>query len=208
MAGKSRPRRAYRTALRHEHAEQTRQRVVAAARRAVVSGIYSRVTIDEIARQAGVASQTVYASFGSKLGLADAVIAADMPHIAAAMAAFDEATKKADVQSWLKALAAMSRRIYEPCADLMRFLRESGDADLLARYREVEHGRYVRLAPLLDLLGKMDRPKSALGAAQAVDVVWSLTGPDHYIELVFERGWQPDAYESWLARTLNHTVRR
>jgi hypothetical protein len=40
-------------------------------------------------------------------------------------------------------------------------------------------------------------------AAEAVDVVWAMTRPDDYIELVFERGWSAAHYESWLARTLH-----
>ena len=207
MASPVKGRRAYSTGLRRLQAEQTRQRVVAAARRALVRGVYSKVTIDEIAREAGVAYPTVYAAFGTKLALADAVIAADWPHIAAALAAFDAARENVDAGQWLRNLAAMSRRIYEPCADLMRFLRESGDPELLARYREVERGRYMRLEPLRQMLEKEARPRSELTAAEAVDVVWAVTGPDHYIELVFERGWTADRYESWLARTLVETVK-
>jgi len=88
----------------------------------------------------------------------------------------------------------------------MRFLRESGDAQLLERYHEVERGRYARLAPLKKLLDTSARLRRGLTAAEAVDVVWAVTGPDHYIELVFERGWSADRYQSWLARTLHDLV--
>lgn len=198
----------YTTGLRREQAEQTRQRVVAAARRALVRGVYSKVTIDEIAREAGVAYQTVYAAFGTKLALADAVIAADWPHIAAALEAFDATAATTDAGRWLANLASMSRQIYEPCADLMRFLRESGDPKLLTRYHEVERGRYARLEPLRTLLDKEPPRKRSLSTSEAVDTVWALTGPEHYIELVFERGWTADRYESWLAETLQALVVR
>ena len=208
MARRVKPRRTYSTALRRRQAELTRERVVSAARQALVRGVYSKVTIEEIAREAGVAYQTVYALFRTKLGLADAVIAADWPHISAAIAAFDAGTRSADAARWLDGLAAMSRQIYEPCADLMRFLRESGDADLLMRYHEVEKGRFARLAPLRKLLEKTDKLKPAVTAAEAVDMVWALTSPDHYIELVFERGWSAERYQSWLTRTLHDLVLR
>jgi len=202
------PRRTYSTALRREQADLTRRRVVDAARRALVHGVYSKVTIEEIAREAGVAYQTVYALFKTKLGLADAVIAADWPHISGALQAFDASAASRDVRGWFAGLAAMSRRIYEPCADLMRFLRESGDPILLARYRDVERGRYARLAPLRKLLESEPRLKSGLTAAEAVDLVWVTTGPEQYIELVFERGWTADRYQAWLERALGDAVLR
>jgi hypothetical protein len=34
--------------------------------------------------------------------------------------------------------------------------------------------------------------------AEAVAVIWSLSGPDQYTQLVFERGWTPSRYEEWL----------
>ena len=206
MAPRVKPRRTYSTALRREQADLTRRRVVDAARRALVNGVYSKVTIEEIAREAGVAYQTVYALFKTKLGLADAVIAADWPHISGALQAFDVSAASRDVRGWFTGLAAMSRRIYEPCADLMRFLRESGDPMLLTRYREVERGRYARLAPLRKLLESEPRLKSGLTAAEAVDFVWVTTGPEHYIELVFERGWTADRNQAWLERALGDAV--
>jgi len=208
VAPRVKPQRTYSTALRREQADLTRRRVVDAARRALVNGVYSKVTIEEIAREAGVAYQTVYALFKTKLGLADAVIAADWPLIAGALQAFDGSAASRDVRVWFAGLAAMSRRIYEPCADLMRFLRESGDPVLLARYREVERGRYARLAPLRKLLDNEPRLKRGLTAAEAVDLVWVATGPEHYIELVFERGWTADRYQAWLERTLRDVVLR
>ena len=47
--------RTYSTSLRREQAQMTRQRILEVARRLLVSGSYSRVTMEEIAREAGVA---------------------------------------------------------------------------------------------------------------------------------------------------------
>jgi AcrR family transcriptional regulator len=62
--------RSYNGALRREQAQMTRTRILDAARRILVSGTYSSVTMDDIAKEAGVSYQTVYAIFGSKLRLA------------------------------------------------------------------------------------------------------------------------------------------
>ena len=196
------PKRAYNASLRQEQAQLTRQRILGAARKLLVDGVYSRVTMEEIARESGVAYQTLYAVCRTKLRLAEAIIAEDWPLISTALQMLDEARGSSDPAVWLRVIATMSRRIYEPCADLMRFLRESGDVDLLGQYRNVEQGRYAQLEPLVALLDGSPRLKRGMTAREAGDVIWSLSGPDHYIQLVFERGWTPDRYESWLLQTM------
>jgi AcrR family transcriptional regulator len=66
--------RPYRTERRKAAAEQTRARIIAAAREllAASAGVTS-FTIDAVASQAGVARMTVYYQFGSKLGLLEAL---------------------------------------------------------------------------------------------------------------------------------------
>jgi hypothetical protein len=39
-------------------------------------------------------------------------------------------------------------------------------------------------------------------------VIWALSGPDQYTQLVFERGWAPSRYEEWLGDTLINTLLR
>lgn len=200
--------RAYSATLRQELAQVTRDRLLGAARRLMVEGVYSQVTMEEIAREARVAYPTLYSIFRTKLRLAEAVVDQGWPHIAAALQLLEEARDSPDPEFWLATLATMSRRIYEPCVDLERFLRESGDADLLARYREVRQRRYERVQPLRELLAKSGRLRAELSPGEAIDLIWSLTGPESYIELVFDRGWSPDRYESWLADALRLMVLR
>src|SRR6266702_3298486 len=45
-------------------------------------------------------------------------------------------------EAGLRMAARVTRRIQEPCADLLRFMWESGDPNLLARYRAVENQRH------------------------------------------------------------------
>src|SRR5215216_4534279 len=66
--------RPYRLGQRRVAAEQTRTRVIAAARELLGSdeGV-AAFTIDAVARQAGVARMTVHYQFGSKAGLLEAI---------------------------------------------------------------------------------------------------------------------------------------
>jgi AcrR family transcriptional regulator len=198
--------RTYNTTLRKQQAEMTRQRILEAARRMLVSGGYSRVTMEEIARQAGVAYQTVYSIFGTKLRLAQDMIEADWPHIQEALSLFEDARTSPDPEVWLRTLTAVSRRIYEPCVDLTRFMRESGDPDLLGHYRDIERGRYERLRGLGPVLQRSGRLRPTLSPAEAVAIVWAMTGPDYYIQHVFERGWSPERFEAWLGEALTDLI--
>ena len=66
--------RPYRLGQRRVAAEQTRTRVIAAARELLTaSGGFTGFTIDAVAAQAGVARMTVYYQFGSKAGLLEAL---------------------------------------------------------------------------------------------------------------------------------------
>src|SRR5438093_8445964 len=66
--------RPYRLGQRRVAAEQTRTRVIAAARELLTaSGGFTGFTIDAVAQPAGVARMTVYYQFGSKAGLLEAL---------------------------------------------------------------------------------------------------------------------------------------
>src|SRR3982074_2544954 len=93
-------RRAYNGAVRKERAQMTRGRILDAARRLLTSGTYSSVTMEDIAREAGVAYQTVYGIFGTKLRLAQGLIEVGFPHVADALKLFDELGPSDDPEVW------------------------------------------------------------------------------------------------------------
>jgi AcrR family transcriptional regulator len=67
--------RPYHLGRRQEGIEQTRSRILTAARELLVAAnAFSGFTIDAVARQAGVARMTVYYQFGSKVGLLEALM--------------------------------------------------------------------------------------------------------------------------------------
>jgi AcrR family transcriptional regulator len=182
----------------------TRARILDAARRILVSGTYSSVTMDDIAKEAGVSYQTVYAIFGSKLRLAKDLMDLGFPHVADALKLFDASRQSDDPELGLRTGARVSRLIYEICADLLRFMRESGDPALLAHYREREEQRLLGMIQfgLPAMLERSGRLRAGISASEAVAVIWALTGPDQYNQLVFQRGWTPSRYEGWLGDAL------
>jgi len=193
--------RPYNTTLRAQLAQLTRQRILDAARRLLVKGTYSTVTIDDIATEAGVAYQTVYSVFGTKLRLAQAMIESGF-HIEGVDDLIGQARDAADPEITLRVGARIARRLNEPCADLFRFMRESGDPDLLGRNREIADRRLTEVAFVPEKLARSGRLRTSLSPAEIHDLIWGLSGPDWYIQLVFDRGWTPDRYERWLGDAL------
>ena len=65
--------RPYRLGQRQAAIDETRARVIAAARELLVSAEPGRFSIDAVAQRADVSRATVYYQFGSKLGLLEAL---------------------------------------------------------------------------------------------------------------------------------------
>ena len=193
--------RTYHAPLRQEQAQMTRQRIIDAARKVLVSGTYSSVTMEEIAREAGVSFQTVYSIFGSKLGLAKAVLQ-DGFHFDDVQTLIAKARGLSDPEELLRAVAAIARGYNEPCADLRHFMRESGDPRLLARYREGREQASNDMSFLPEILERSGRLRAGTSPRDAWAVIWALTSGDVYSDLVFQKRWTLAQYEEWLGTSL------
>jgi AcrR family transcriptional regulator len=194
--------RPYRTTLRAEQAQLTRRRILETARRLLLERGYSQVTMQDVAREAGVAYQTVFAQFGSKLQLALELCASEFPHVGQTVAMLAGARDAGDPEAWLRTMGPFARALYEPCAEILRFMRESGDPDLISRYREIDAGRLQLLAALGPQLEETGRLRPGISGQAATDLVWSMSSPTTYEQLVLDRGWLPERYENWLGAAL------
>ena len=74
------------------------------------------------------------------------------------------------------------------------------DAEAAAAYRVVLDGRAKTFARFIHELRHDLAP--GLGKRTATDLLWAFSNEELWRELVEERGWSPDRYEQWLARTL------
>ena len=74
MAGTVNPRRRYHSPLRLGQAEQTRRRILSAARQLFAERGFTATTVAAVARAAGVSPDTIYVSLGGKRGLLEGVL--------------------------------------------------------------------------------------------------------------------------------------
>lgn len=193
--------RAYNPALRREQAKSTRLRIIEAAQRLFVTRGFSTVTMDQIAREAGVAYQTVYAVFGTKLNVARGIIWSSF-EVEGIDELIAEAMASADPETWLRSMARAARLISERLGSLLRFMHESGDPELLAEYEKVEQRRFEQEESLIARLEQTGRLHSGISAAEALAVVWAMSGSQLHHQLVVGRHWTGSRYEEWLGDAL------
>jgi len=195
------PKRTYTSRLREEQAQQSRRRITETARSLFVARGYQEVTVAEIAEETGVAYQTVYAAFGTKLRMAQEVIwtTFDVAGIYDLVAA---STRSQDPEVWLRSAASIARLVSERLGSLLRFMQESGDADLLMEYRKVQGRRLEQEGELATLLNESKRLRDGLSRDEALDILWAMTGTELHQQLVEQRGWSGRRYETWLGNTL------
>jgi AcrR family transcriptional regulator len=199
----ARQKRSYQSPVRERQAAETRQRIAAAGRRLLVSKGYGAMTIDAIAREAGVAAQTVYAVFGSKAGILTEILD---------QARFDESYQELvrqamtapDPRTRVRFAARIARQIFDSERPVLDLLRGAGvlAPELLRVERERESMRYERQEPLIEYLAKKKQLRPGLTRLRAREILWALTSRDLYRMLVRERGWSSQEFEDWLANTL------
>lgn len=210
MTDQVKARRAYRSARRQAGAAQTRRAVIEAAGTQFRRHGY-RVALSAIAREAGVAVETIYRIFGTKTGLFRAVIdallaggtaRADLPveQRPAIRAIRDEPDPRRKVARY----AATQPGIHRRAGPLLRALRDakSTDPELSRLWSELEASRFEGQGRFVRALAEQGALRPDRSADEGSDILWVLSSLAVYDLLVVERGWTDAAYESWLAGVL------
>jgi len=196
-------RRPYNSPIRQQQADETRQRIVEAARKLMLASGFDGTTIEAIASEADVSVQTVYAIFGSKKG-----IVAELMDRARFGDAYRKAVTKTreakDAVARLRGVASVTREVYASERAEMEVLRGAGAVapELALREREAESQRFEAQGRNADFLTASGRLRPGITTSAARDIMWALTGRETFRMLVVERRWSLSRYEDWLADTL------
>ena len=186
--------RPYRLGQRQAAAEQTRTRIIAAARELLMAGDgFSGFSIEAVARQADVARMTVYYQFGSKVGLLEALC--DSLAANGGMAQLADAFRCPEPLDALEQYVAVFARFWEADRLVTRHLRALAALDL--DFEQVIRARDERRRQGLRVIsgrvaGKYGRPP-ADAFDEMINVLYTLTsfecfdmlaGPDRSAEEV------------------------
>lgn len=211
MSENARPRRRYDATRRREKAAQTRVRIVEAASRAFVEHGYAGATIPLIAREAGVAVETVYRSTTGKSGLlAAAVQAALAGGVDRAEVPVDERVgirrviEETDPRRQLRAYAATQPGVWSRVGPLLRVLDAAAGSDpaLVELQDQLADQRLQGMRRFAGLLAERGVLRADLSTDRAADVLWTLCAQANHDSLVGHRGWDPAEYREWLGDML------
>ena len=195
--------RRYVSPRRQQQADETRRRIVDTARRLIGKNGYDGTTIAGIANEAGVATQTVYAIFGSKQGILKALIDRAIYGLD-----YEELVLRALAQSdsadRLRHAAKIAREIHESERAELDFLRKAGveNPEAVALDKEREAHRFEAQTVMIDSLEDDHALRPGLKRSTAHEILWSLTGRDLFRMLVVARKWSATRYQDWLGELL------
>lgn len=201
-----RKRRRYDATARRAAARQTRGRILAEAHRLFSERGYAATSMAEVARAAGVALDTVYASVGRKPALMRLLVERAISGEDAAVPAEQrdyvrEIRAEPDPARKLAIYAAAIRRIHPRLAPLVRAVQAAAPAhpEVARTWREISQRRAGNMRLLAAHLAETGALRPGLSVEEAADVIWATNAPETYLLLVGERGWTPERFEAWLA---------
>jgi len=206
-----RVKRPYVSAKREAQASATHTSIVDAARKLFTANGYVATTIQAVADEAGVAVQTVYATFRNKRELLRQVLesavvggdASDTPPEPPALTAIAE---EADPRRRAEMDAALCTEICRRVAPIMRVLREAArvDAEFAATSAQITAQRRADMKAAAKLLAGADGLTIPLELA--LGTLYMLYNPENFTSLTVDFGWSEKRYERWLAEMLYRTL--
>lgn len=212
----SRGRRPYRSSVRRARAHDTRRQLIDAATTHFLAAGYASASLAAIAGTAGVSVDTVYKTFGSKIGLLKEVLDVGIGGDDAPMPLLERAGPQAlreetDQRMQVKMLAAGVTGQLERIRPLDDILRSAAAVDReAAALREDIQVRQRRTAmrTIVGWIAAHGPLRSGLSVNRAAQVVWTLTSPEVHLLMRDTGGWSEPSYRAWLEQAIADGILR
>jgi AcrR family transcriptional regulator len=201
--------RPYEQRLRAASAEETRRRVLDALYERLRAEPSRPVSVEEVARIAGVARSTVYLVFGSRAGLFDA-LAAEL-FKTGEFALVEAASANPDAQESLHDAVLGAARMFAAHRDVFRVLYSMAQLDAKAVGGAVERLEAARAAGMSRLAARLaDRGvlRGDVTLEEAAQLLWLLSSFDAFDVLFTGRGMSVDEVAELLTVTVERTLCR
>jgi AcrR family transcriptional regulator len=189
--------------VRSQAAEGTRARILQASKTLFAGRGIDRVTVEQIAKKAGVSASTVFALYKSKAGILRELIRSALfgQRFQVALARLEGET---DPIRLIALTANVARAIYEAESSQLGLIRGvSAFSPALGKLeKEFENLRFQMQKERVKLLFAQSKQRKELTLDEARRIMWMYTSRDVYRLLVHEGGWTPNRYQKWLSSTL------
>lgn len=209
-----RVKRRYHSPLREEQRRQTRHRILDAAMELLLERGYPATTIEAVAAAAGVAPDTVYATFTTKRALLkelmDVTIAGDDLKIPVsdredARAVQRETDQRRQLAGFVAGVTERMERA-RPLDDIMRSAA-AVDTEVAALREDLQLRQFRGgMRAFVSHLRANGPLRPGLSSDDAATIVWTLAGPEVHRLLRVDSGWSKRRYVRWLEETLVRTL--
>lgn len=203
------PKRQYNSTRRQAQASETRRQIIEAARWLFIEYGYTGATIDAIAQKAGVAPETVFATFGNKRAILAEVIeiavgGEDQPTPVLQQPGPQAVAQQSNPAQLLRLFATDVSSRLERAAPVFAVVRAAAKsepeiAELLKSLLEI---RLRNIATIAQRLAALKVLHEGLKEEEAADIIWAMASPEVYGLLTVDRGWAKERYVHWLSDTL------
>jgi AcrR family transcriptional regulator len=201
--------RAYEQTRRAESAAETRHRILDALYERLREAPAQAVSVERLARMAGVARSTVYLIFGSRAGLFDALATDLMERSGHARLA--EAVHQPDARATLRDGFRRTYEMYTPERDVLRALHSMAQLDEEAvggAVRRIEEQRAGGMEWLAGRLAEQGELRADVSVKEAAHALWVLSSFEAFDLLATGRGLTTDAAADILVATAERAVCR
>jgi AcrR family transcriptional regulator len=209
MTSTGQARRRYNAEGRRAQARATRERILETARALFVEHGYAGTSVAQIAAAAGVSAPTVFAGFTSKVNLLKEATETTLVGDAGPVPLHERPSMRhvhdgATASEVLMRLADLIAELAPRVCPVFAVVLAAADADpeiaRLARTLDEQRlaGATQLATTVMARLGDNDPERFA----EVRDTIWTMNSPQLYGLLVVQRGWSPERYGAWIARTL------
>jgi len=197
---------------RQQQALATREEIFRRAEILFLENGYVATTIDAIAREAGVAVQTIYNSVGSKAAILNTILERIVTGTDASVTVSEIMSARvadaADLPAAVQVLADWMVEFNERAGAVFAVLKQAaavdpeiGRLDRMRSRRRLQN--YGRAAAQFRQRGAIP---SGTSDAEMAASIWAIGHPEVYTALVVEAGWTVDAYRRWVSGALAHLM--
>ncbi len=209
MSVKSETKRSYDSTRRKEQARQTRRQILDAARQLFIERGYSGATIEAIAQAAGVATETVYASFGSKRAilsrLVEISVGGDERPVPLLERPGPQAVRfESDQYRQAEMFAGQISEIMSRVAPIFAVMNAAAktEPDIAELLENLLAERLNGMTYFISALSARGPLRDGMDTSTASETVWALSSAEVFNLLTVERGWSKVQYEFWLTDAL------
>ena len=194
---------------RRDRAKATRRRIAEAALHRFSEQGYAATTMDAIARDAGVAVQTVYFTFHTKAEvlIASLELAGGEPDSPAVVMERAWVGRVMEAQTGGRRLALIvehSNDIYARVGPLLPAVSaaSSVDPDVGRAWQGLVARRRAGMGRVIDVFAARGELRDGLDPSLALDLVFGINRAETYLAFTVECGWTMERYKAWQFATL------